>query len=56
MKVEVFTACHEVPPETSDQAKTPEPFVCKNWSASPSVAGKVKVTLDETVAGACKAM
>ena len=42
MKVEVFTACHEVPPDTSAKDKVPDPFVFKNVSADPSAFGKVK--------------
>ena len=41
MKVEVFTACHEVPPDTSAKDKVPDPFVFKNVSADPSAFGKV---------------
>ncbi len=46
MKVEVFTACHEVPPDTAAKDKLPEPSVLINWSASPSLFGKVKVTFE----------
>ena len=42
--------------DTAAKDKTPDPFVFKNSSAFPSSAGKVKVTFDATVAGACKAM
>ena len=55
VNVEVLTACHEVPPDTVAKDKTPDPSVFKNWSASPSFVGNVKVTFEATVAGACKA-
>jgi hypothetical protein len=31
------------PDAPAAQVKTPLPFVCRNWLASPSVVGKVKV-------------
>ena len=34
VKVEVFTACHEVPPELSTKDKTPEPESIERLSAS----------------------
>jgi len=55
VKLEVFTACQDVPPDTSAKDKVPDPFVFKNVSADPSAPGNVNVTFDETVDGACNA-
>src|SRR5210317_838296 len=41
VKPVVFTACQDVPPDTSAKDKVSDPFVFKNVSADPSAFGKV---------------
>ena len=43
VKSPVFTACHDVHPDTAAKDYTPDRFVLRNSSALPSVAGKVNV-------------
>ena len=45
LNADVLTACQEVPPELSVKDKFPEPSVTKIWSAVPSAAGKVKLSM-----------
>ena len=40
---EVLTACQDVPPDTAEKDKFPEPSVFKNSSAAPVATGNVNV-------------